>query len=420
MNPSAYALIGLTAIVAGLIGILVFAVLRFSAAARDTKRYLLENRSESAFVTAALQEAVAKLKAQERVITARAEASERLSGEIVDSLTSGLMVVGSGGQIRILNPAGRTLLALSDASVLQPYRQALRCFSPLADVIEECLTSGRPVVRRTLQMEPGDHQPAFLGVTVSPLSNEQGQPSGVICLFTDLTPFIEMEEQLRLKQSLAEVGELTAGIAHEFRNGLATIHGYARLIDRTALPESFRPHLDGIRQETEALGEVVTNFLNFAKPAQLAWSPSDLRAIVERAADEVRGDVRARGGEVIVRGEFPIVEGDDVLLRQAFSNLVRNAIEACVDVSTVPRIAIHGRPEPGHVRVLIEDNGPGVAASDRERIFRPFVTTKGRGTGLGLALVQKIVVTHNGRIQVGTAAGGGASFQIVLPVAPAR
>ncbi|RPI53285.1 MAG: GHKL domain-containing protein, partial [Acidobacteria bacterium] len=265
-----------------------------------------------------------------------------------------------------------------------------------------------------------EHLPAYLGVTVSPLSAEHGQPSGVICLFTDLTPFIEMEEQLRLKQSLAEVGELTAGIAHEFRNGLATIHGYARLVDRSALPESFRPHLDGIRQETGALGEVVTNFLNFAKPAQVAWSPIDLRAVVERAADEVRGDARARGGEVTIRGEFPVIEGDDVLLRQAFSNLVRNAIEACGESAGAPEILIDGRVEGANLRVSIEDNGPGIPVAARERIFRPFFTTKGRGTGLGLSLVQKIVVTHNGRVHAASSPAGGASLQVTLPLAKPR
>ncbi len=420
MNSSAYALIGLTAMVAGLIGVLVFAVLRFAAAARDAKRYLRENRSETAFVTAALQEAVAKLKAQEREMTARADASERLSLEIVESLTSGLLVVRGEGQIRILNPAGRALLGLSESAVAQPYQEALRQAGPLARVIEECLTTGRPVVRRKIEMQLGEHLPAYLGVTVSPLTNEQGQPSGVICLFTDLTPFIEMEEQLRLKHSLAEVGELTAGIAHEFRNGLATIHGYARLIDRAALPESFRAYLDGIRQETGALGEVVTNFLNFAKPTQMAWSPIDLRAIVERAADEVRGDAGARGGEVTVRGEFPIIEGDDVLLRQAFSNLVRNAIEACDENSTAPKILIDGRVEGPNLRVSIEDNGPGIPAAARERIFRPFFTTKGRGTGLGLSLVQKIIVTHNGRVHAASSPGGGASLQVTLPLSRER
>jgi two-component system sensor histidine kinase PilS (NtrC family) len=416
MNPSAYALIGLTALVAALIGVLMFAVLRFASAAREAGRNLRENKSESAFVTAALHDALTKLKAQEREMSARAEASERLSSEIVESLSSGLLVVASDGHLRILNPAGRRMLRRDESAIAKPYRQILP--QALAQLVEECLNGGEPIVRRTLQVSSAEERPAFLGVSVSPLSNGHGEPHGAICLFTDLTPVVEMEEQLRLKESLAQVGELTAGNAQEFRNGLATIHGYARLLDLNALPASYHPHLQGIRQETQALGEVVTNFLNFAKPAQLMLSPVDLHSIADRAADEVRAEAKSRGGDVIVRGEFPIIEGDDVLLRQAFSNLLRNAVEACVDASTPPKIVVDGRVESGSVRVTVDDNGPGIPAADRERVFRPFVTTKGRGTGLGLALVQKIIVTHNGRIQVAATPAGGASFQIVLPLPP--
>ena len=414
LNPNAYVLIGLTGMVAALIGVLMFAVLRFAAAARESGKHLRENKSESAFVTAALHDALTKLKAQEREMSARAEASERLSSEIVESLSSGLLVVASDGQLRILNPAGRRMLNRDESARARPYRNVLP--PALAQLVDECLASGKPIVRRTLQISSADQSPAYLGVSVSPLSNVQGEPHGAICLFTDLTPVVEMEEQLRLKESLAQVGELTAGIAHEFRNGLATIHGYARLLDLNALPRSYHPHVHGIRQETEALGEVVTNFLNFAKPTQLTLSPVDLHMIAERAADEVRAEAQARGGDVVVRGQFPVIEGDDVLLRQAFSNLLRNAVEACADASTIPKITVDGRVESGSVRVTVDDNGPGVLPADRERVFRPFVTTKGRGTGLGLALVQKIVVTHNGRIQISAAPSGGASFQMVLPL----
>lgn len=413
MNPAAYAFIGLTALVAALIGVLVFAVLRFAAAAKEARTNLRENTSESAFVTAALHEALTKLKAQERQMSARAEASERLSSEIVESLSSGLLVVHSDRQLRIINPAGRRLLSCDTPPVGRPFTEVLP--GPLAQVIDECLESRTAIIRRTLPLSTSDGRAAYLGVSVSPLSNGDGQPHGAICLFTDLTPVVEMEEQLRLKESLAQVGELTAGIAHEFRNGLATIHGYARLLDLNALPPLYHPHLQGIRQETEALGEVVTNFLNFARPQQLMLSPIDLRAIAERAAEEVRGEARTRGGDVIVRGDLPVIEGDDVLLRQAFSNLLRNAVEACADASVPPLVVVDGRIEAGHVRVLVEDNGPGIPVADRERIFRPFMTTKGRGTGLGLALVQKIIVTHNGRIHAGATASGGASFQITIP-----
>jgi len=423
MTQTGYAFLGLTALVAALVGIVVFAMLRFMAAARDARGHLRQSGGEAAFMTAALQEAMTKVKAQERVMAERAEASERLSSEIVVSLTAGLLVVDLDRQVRILNPAGRRMLGLSSDEPPGSHRELLKNATPLADVIEECLRTGQPIVRRALEM-PGQHRVAsHLGVTVSPLTGPGGNPHGAICLFTDLTNVIDMEEQLRLKDSLARVGELTAGIAHEFRNGLATIHGYARLLDLETLPPTYRPYVEGIRQETESLRQVVTNFLTFARPAQLALAPVDLEAIVERAAEEIRGDARARGGDVTVRGSFPTIEGDDVLLRQAFSNLVRNALEACVAGSRPPSIVIDGSIDgkQGTARISVLDNGPGIDLGARERIFRPCFTTKKQGTGLGLALVLKIVVSHNGRIGVGTSPSGGASLQISLPVAaPSR
>ena len=417
MSPAAFAFVGLTALVAMLVAILAFAVLRFGAAAKDSRRLLRENNTERAFVTAALHEALTKLKTQERELTSRAEASERLSSEIVESLTAGLLVVDNDGNVKILNPSGRRMLHLPELTEGQNYTLVLKDVAPLIDVITACLATGEPIVRRQLDIGAGLPPVTHLGVSLSALSDGHGNKHGIICLFTDLTPVIEMEEQLRLKESLAKVGELTAGIAHEFRNGLATIHGYARLLDLKVLPQPFHPHVNGIRKETEALGEVVTNFLNFAKPAQMTLLPVDLRTIAERAAEEVKNDVKSRGGDITVNGDFPVIEGDDVLLRQAFSNLMRNAIEACSGASIQPQITIEGHLEPGHVRVSIDDNGPGIPATQRERIFQPFYTTKGRGTGLGLALVQKIIVTHNGRIQVGAAQNGGASMQVLLPIA---
>src|SRR5205814_5598122 len=206
---------------------------------------------------------------------------------------------------------------------------------PLLDVIDECLKRGRAIVRRGVTLSEVGHG-VHLGVTVSPLFDGEGRLHGAICLFTDLTAVKDLEEQLRLKNSLAAVGELTAGIAHEFRNGLATIHGYSKLFDLDELPKVYRPYVEGIRGETESLSQVVTNFLNFARPAQLTLTSVDLRAICERAAEEVRADARSLGGDVEVRGDFDVVQGDEVLLRQAFSNLLRNALEACAGAPAPP------------------------------------------------------------------------------------
>ena len=418
MTQTGYLFLGLTAIVAALAGILAFALVKFMSAARTTAHDLKKEGAETAFMAAAMEEALSKLRHQERAMKARAEASERLSSEIIASMTSGLLVVNGAGEVRTLNPAGLRLLGLPDADWTGSYREVLASAMPLADVVEECLTTGRPIVRRTVQMSGPAGVATHLGVTASPIRDEGGAAHGAICLFSDLSDVVELEEQLRLKDSLARLGELTAGIAHEFRNGLATIHGYARLLNLERLPADFRPYVQGIRDETEALGQVVTNFLNFAKPTELMLMPVDMGAIAERAAEEISGEARARGGEVGVRGEFGHVEGDEVLLRQAFSNLCRNALEACMEAQVPPRISIEGVPDPsqGVLRITVIDNGTGIDASVAPRMFRPFVTTKARGTGLGLALVQKIVVTHNGRVTASTGEKGGARLAVTLPL----
>ncbi|HXE79675.1 MAG TPA: ATP-binding protein [Vicinamibacterales bacterium] len=420
MTQEGYTFLGLTAIVAALVSIVVFALLRFIAAARDTRRHARMSRGgETALMSAAIQEAVARLKAQERASLARAEASERLNTEIVASLNAGLLVVGLSGEVRILNPSGRRLLALDAPAPGANYETLLGEQSPLTAVIRECLATGGSIVRRALEMPEGSAA-SHLGVTASPLLDEHGRAAGAICLFSDLTAVMDLEEQLRLQDTLARLGELTAGLAHEFRNGLATIHGYARLIDPDRLQEKDRQYLEGLRQETDALQQVVANFLSFARPAQLAVSRVSLGTIVERAAEEIRSEITARGGEVVIEGEFGHVEGDDVLLRQAMSNLVRNAAEACAVCDRPPRILLAGRvdPEQRVSRVSVADNGPGIDPAVRDRIFRPFFTTKRDGTGLGLALVQKIIVTHNGKVTAGASRLGGASFEIVLPLAP--
>lgn len=417
MNPNALAFLGLTAIVGALAALLMFATLRLFAAARERQRAKRPGVTDSEILSTALEDAIARLKAQERAMAARAEASERLSGEIISSLTSGLIVVGSDGAVKIMNPAAMRLLELPEREPAGDYHTVIG-EPALAQTIDECLANGAAIQRRTIHLPEGRRAASRFGVTVSPVSDGSGHLHGAVCLFTDLTAVQQLEEQLRLKQSLATVGELTAGIAHEFRNGLATIHGYSKLLDPAVLPPNARAYVEGIRAEAISLGEIVTNFLNFARPAQLALSDIDLRVLCERVAEEARTEARTLGGDLIVQGEFGEIQGDEVLLRQAFSNLLRNAIEACAEQSIAPHVNVESTVDPrrGTCTVTVDDNGPGIPAATRDKIFQPFFTSKRQGTGLGLALVQKIVVSHNGRVVVGTSPLGGARLQVVLPI----
>jgi two-component system, NtrC family, sensor histidine kinase HydH len=417
MTRSGSLLLGLTAIVAVMVAVIAFAVLRFFAAARAFSRRHRHEGNETAFMAGAIEDAVQHLRVQERAMKARAEASERLSSEIIASMTSGLLVVGEDRQVRSLNPAGQRMLAVPPDDTGGDFHEVLGRAAPLADVVDECLQTAQPVLRRTVKLPQGGGA-SHLGITVSPIRDEAGHSHGAICLFSDLSEIADLEDQLRLKDSLARLGEMTAGIAHEFRNGLATIHGYARLLDLERLPPEFQQYVQGIRDETEALGQVVTNFLNFAKPTQLALARVDMANLAERAADEIRADALTRSGSVSVRGEFGAVEGDEVLLRQALSNLCRNALEACSAAGIPPHVTVDGTIDLAQrqQRIAVTDNGPGVDEAHAASIFRPFFTTKAHGTGLGLALVQKVIVTHNGRIAVEPRPGAGARFLITLPL----
>ena len=338
-------------------------------------------------------------------------------------MASGLLVVGVEGAVRILNPAGRLLLGVSEIPAGLSYEALLgSTAAPLAAEVAECLATMRPITRRavTLARAPNGVAPPHLGVSVSPLRDEQSAPHGAICLFTDLSAVVELEERLRLQDSLARVGELTAGIAHEFRNGLATIHGYGRLLALEQVPPRYRPYVEGIRQETVALREVVDRFLAFAKPAELSLASLVLDEVVHRAVEDVRREVEEHGGQVRVEGAFGTVDGDEVLLRQAFSNLCRNALEACRQADLALRLTVGGSVDDtrGVTTVSVSDNGPGMDPETKTRVFQPFFTTKETGTGLGLALTQKIIVTHNGRVTVHDALGGGTRFEVILPLAP--
>jgi nitrogen fixation/metabolism regulation signal transduction histidine kinase len=408
-----YAVLALTAVVAVpvVIAVVTYAVIKF-ATRRAAPRPPRRANAETAMLSTALADAVATLKAQEQAMTARAAASEHLSEHIVESLTAGLLVVDRAGLVQSVNPAGRRLLGVPDNASGRHFEDVLRSAPPLVDLIRQCLATAEPVARHTVPLPGGTHV-SHLGVTVSPLGGAvDGQ--GLICLFSDLTPVYELEEQLRLKEALARLGELTAGIAHEFRNGLATIHGYSRLIRPEDLPEIYRPYVDGIRQETDALGHIVTNFLNFARPERMSFAAVDLQGVVQRAVDDLRHELPP-GTETEVRGTFGVVHGDEVLLRQVFGNLLRNATEACEAAGTAPRVTFTGEVDGVQCRVTVQDNGPGIPEEARERVFQPFFTSRARGTGLGLSIVQKIVVTHNGRVTVGISERGGASILVTLP-----
>jgi signal transduction histidine kinase len=265
-----------------------------------------------------------------------------------------------------------------------------------------------------------------VGLASSVVRDARGEAAGVTFLLTDLTEVRRLQEQVTLQESLAKVGQLSAGIAHEFRNALGAILGFAKLLQKKLPQEDPRAvHVQAIIEETNSLERTMRDFLAYARPARLQVGAVGVRELVEEALDPYRIPLQEARVALSCRhevGELQI-QGDRTALRQALGNLVRNALEAMPSGGRLDLVTRRPPEGPegdgaGPVEVRVEDTGEGIAPEDVARIFTPFFTTKERGTGLGLAQAQKAVVAHGGRIEVDSRPGAGTVFRIVLPATP--
>ncbi len=379
----------------------------------------------AAFMAASMQAVIQKLREQEKELEAlhraereRAQQTERLSEAVTRNMPAGLLLVNSAGLVTSANPAAELALGVNSLSYRR-YSEVFGADSRLTQLITGCLEQGRTYRREEVEYLTPSHDLRQLGVTISPiLRGAEDEVTGAICLLSDLTELAALQKQIHMKENLAALGELSAGIAHEFKNALATISGYAQMIRSEAQPGTeLREHGQKILDQTRALTHVVTEFLKFARPLELADEQVALRPIIEHILAEVADTIP--GVPITCEGEFGNVSGDDALLRQALLNLTRNAAEAAAEGPGGGLVIIRGEIDQAGVtqgqRISIADSGPGIPQESLTKIFMPFYTTKANGTGLGLAVVQKIVVQHGGTIQARNQPQGGAEFIVWLP-----
>jgi len=383
-------------------------------------------RSENpaAFMTASMQAVIKKLKEQEKELEAlhrgereRAQQTERMSEAVTRNMPAGLLLVNSAGLITSANPAAEAALGVKSLAYRRS-SEVLGTGSRISELVAACLEHGRTFRREEVEYLTPSHELRQLGVTISPVQNNANEITGAICLLSDLTELAALQKQIHMKENLAALGELSAGIAHEFKNALATISGYAQMIRSEAQPGTdLHEHGDLILRQTRSLTHVVTEFLKFARPLELADEQVSVSPMIERIVAEI-GEV-VPGVSFVTTGEFGEVSGDDALLRQAILNLARNAAEAAAGNPAGGQVTIRGEIDksgPLHgLRISISDNGPGITAEALTKIFMPFYTTKANGTGLGLAVVQKILVQHGGSIEARNQPSGGAEFIVWLP-----
>ncbi|MGC2421146.1 MAG: ATP-binding protein [Candidatus Acidiferrales bacterium] len=394
----------------------------------------------SAFATASMQGVIEKLRAQEKELARlhvlaqeRAQESERLTEEVTRNMPTGLLLVNATGAISSANPAAENALAIRPLRY-RSYKDILGADSDLARMLAACLREGKTIQRGEVEHITADNEVRRLGVTISPIfrtvrsltqtdaggaaAAREIKVSGALCLMSDLTEITALQKQMRWKENLAALGEMSAGIAHEFKNSLATISGYAQMIRGEAKPGEIRDSAERIVEQTRALTHVVTEFLRFAKPLEISYETVPVNSLVARVAEEMREAIPQCA--IRCEGTFLELPGDEALIRQALLNLVRNAMDAARASKRSPCVTISGTLEElagrKWQRISVADSGLGIPEHDLSKIFLPFYTTKAEGTGLGLAVVQKIALQHGGSIEARNRADGGAELLLWLPL----
>ncbi|HWP45312.1 MAG TPA: ATP-binding protein [Blastocatellia bacterium] len=435
------------------LGLIVFVVRwllkpyhRIIEAAQGSPVIASSARTESEFVVETFQVLINQLQSKERELAElhalerrRAERYERFNERLIASMPSGIIGIDSRGFVTTANPQAREILSKPELGAQEPsvpdgtqgaggsgidYRMLFSSSPKMIDFISQCLGSGASFRREEVEIQDPDGRVRHLGLSISPITDASGSLEGALCLMTDLTEVIDLRERMKLHESLANLGEMAAGLAHEFKNSLATIQGYVQLLDAQAgpatPPESRRRTLDAALNEVRLLARLVTDFLNFARPQPLNLTQVNLRSMIEDCIEELRPQLIESGIKIALNGEFPELYGDETLLRRAFSNLLRNAAEAIDPQSRLKLIEISGAADTGtrrrYAHIRIRDTGTGISEADLQRIFIPFFTTKTRGYGIGLAIVQKIIIAHRGAVSVERSDSQGTVFHCRLPL----
>lgn len=354
-----------------------------------------KSQDEAEFVLETFQSVVTQLQEQRKELeqlsaeaSERANSAEKFSERIVASLPSGLIAFDGAGLSMAINTPGRTLLEVNGTALGESYQQLFSAHEELAQMVGDCIETGTVYRRTEVQTVSPNGKVRRLGATVAPieLPQERGR-GGALCLLTDITEVTELREQVALKNNLESLGEMSAGLAHEFKNAIATLQGYAQLLQNEEL-----------LNEVRNLSSMVTAFLNFARPQPLQLEEVSVAQLIHDCAEELEPVF------VIDAEESTVIHADERMLRLALLNLMRNAAEATPE----GQVFVRARGTTIEVR----DTGPGIPNADLQKIFIPFFTTKAKGHGIGLALAHRIVTQHGGTLTASNSPEGGAVFTI--------
>jgi len=384
---------------------------------------LQKSQDEAEFVLETFQSVVAQLQQQRKELEQlsaeareRANSAEKFSERIVASLPSGLIAFDSSGRSMVINTPGRTLLDVDGKALGESYEQLLGAHVELSKLVGDCLETGTIYRRSEIQAVSADGRLRRFGATVAPieLPPERG-PRGALCLLTDITEVTELREQVALKNNLESLGEMSAGLAHEFKNAIATLQGYAQLIQSLDLNDKAQVAAGSLLNEVRNLSSMVTAFLNFARPQPLQLEEVSLPELINDCTAELEPVFQELRVELVSETtESMTIRADERMLRLALLNLMRNGAEAIPEEKTERKVLVRTAREGETTIIEVRDTGPGIPRGDLQRIFIPFFTTKAKGHGVGLALSHRIITQHGGTLAAANNPEGGALFTIKL------
>lgn len=330
------------------------------------------------------------------------EELDRLNRAIVANIGSGLLTINPAGQIRVFNQGAERIIGMSQSEV---YGRDVREILPELAIYNGAFIHTR---RSEGTFVDSDGKKLTLGFTTTLIAGVGKKEDNLLLSFQDLTHLKEIEEQLRRNDRLVAVGQLSAGLAHEIRNPLASISGSAQLLlEGGSISANDQRLLQIVSREAERLNLLLGDFLRFARPTPPTLERQDLALLCDELIEVVKSDPRFSDIQFLKEYGSNELLCDGGQLRQALLNLMINAAEALNGVGT---IRLHIDTDPVVIRV--EDSGPGLLPAVQKQLFNPFFTTKENGTGLGLATVHAIISAHGGKIEVAKSSLGGAAFTL--------
>jgi signal transduction histidine kinase len=354
---------------------------------------------------------------------------DRFFRHIVSSMANGVLAVRRDGALALMNLEAYRIFALTPdpEDIGRPFADVLGARADVVRLLTAVFELTHLPNRLELRLKDLDR---VIGYTLSHVKDPAGDVIGAVMFFKDLTLVEQREERERLRDRLASLGEMAAGIAHELKNPLAGIEVMAGLL-RRQVPDKkdAQSTLADIISEAKLANAIVVEMLDFVRPVRLQVERTAIADVLHQAVLLAESRT-SRGGVAVtmdVPNGLPMIEGDQTQLCQVFTNLIANAFDALEGRGEVsiaaslqltepdPELGFTSDPPPAIV-VDVVDNGPGVKAELSDRIYDPFFTTKVKGTGLGLGIVRKIVDAHDGRIDLSSSKETGTRFRVTLPV----